>query len=631
MTVAEIKAFVKQISDISEPKELRKVVKEQDLDFLKDVKKHLDNLYYNTNKPTVEDWQYDVIKKYLMTKDAYKYEVGAPVKSRKAKLAFWLGSLVFYTDADDISRWKKNNKASSYVISDKLDGISCLLTCDDGNIRMFTRGDGIIGQDISHIVPYIKLPKLKQSINVRGELIIKKKVFQKYKDDKTYRSSRNMVFGLINTKKPSPEDIKNIDFVTYEIIGDSMPKQETNLKQLESMKFNVVNYHVKKDFDFDSLSSMFIERREHGEYEMDGLVVQTNLSYDRNINGDPDYAFAFKMVITDNINTTTVESVEWNVSKWSVLKPVVLVKPVDLGNSTISRVSAHNAKYIVDNNIGPGTKLKVIRSNDVIPYIYEVVKGTKAQMPDVEYEWDKNKVNIVSVTSTSCIKFLSTFFSAMNIKFVSDETIKKLVNAGYDTLLKIVEMSEDDMLSVDGLGEKSCKRIYENIHNGLQNIRLHDLLGATCIFGYGIGSKRVEALLRDIPNLFKIYKTTKPDVLKQKVMKIDGFSEIMSEKIVNNVEYADLLIKAFKPYVTYKEEIRVSDDMVGKQYCFSGIRNKEMEEAIVSRGGKIVSGVSKKLTALIVKDTTATGKYTKAKELGIPIYLENEFQSKYLN
>jgi DNA ligase (NAD+) len=617
--------------------DLKKYFQTENLDILHKLRLYLDDIYYNTGDSVVEDIKYDLLKDTIKTRDAkFVPTVGATLREgeNRVELPFWLGSAdkITPSEPDELRKWIKNNPSEDFVISEKLDGVSCLLVKKDDELKLYTRGNGLIGADISYLAKYFNIPQLTDNIAVRGELIMPKEVFEK-KHKGTYKNPRNMVSGLIGGKT-SRKGLQDVHYVVYEIVGDSMPKPSGQLKKLSQLGFEVVNHEVVKSLSVDSLTKTLLNYRQKSPYELDGIIVQANQSYDRNTSGNPEYMFAFK-VPTESFSTTVI-AVEWNISKWGQLKPVVIVEPVEAAGVTMTRVTAHNAKYVEENNLGPGAVIRITRSKEVIPYIVEVeVQADEPQMPDIEYIWDKNHVNISvkKYDDTMCIKLIAGFFAKLGIKHVSEATIAKMFANGLDNLLKIVSADKKRLLKVPEFQEKSAERIYTNIHNGLQNVKISTILGASGVLGFGIGSKRMDALLLDIPQLLSSYKKKPLEKIRDEIMAVPGFSFITADKISKNLKYADLLIQKLSKYASFKTETRVSEGLKGQKIVMTGFRDKKLEEDISQRGGKVVGTVSKNTTILVVakKEGKLTGKLQKASELGIPIYEKAEFISQYIN
>lgn len=315
----------------------------ESLDKLHALKLYADNMYYNEGKDSgISDYQYDILKDTLTRRDPnYIVPIGAKIREgeNRVKLPFWLGSMdkIKPEDTQALSKWQDENKSNDYIIQDKLDGVSCLIAINKGKISIYTRGDGIIGADISYLLQYLNnIPKKlsKVTINIRGELIIPIDVFNK-KYSKEYANPRNMVTGCIGAKKLK-NGLSDIKFIAYEIVGDGlMKKPSEQLEYLDTIGFTIVKHERISFFTVDNLMETLLRFKKNNTFEIDGIIVQSNKEYIRNVDGNPDYAFAFKMLLSDNIIETKVIGVEWNVSKWGQLKPRVAIEPVKLGLSLI--------------------------------------------------------------------------------------------------------------------------------------------------------------------------------------------------------------------------------------------------------------------------------------------------------
>ena len=610
--------------------ELKKYYYNQKLDVLHDIKTYCDQQYYNSdNKNGISDIKYDLLIDIISEKESKDYVIPVGVKvsdvNNQTKLPYYLGSMNKYKSEKDVNKWIEKYKSSNYVIQDKLDGVSALLV---DNSVLYTRGDGEVGSDISYLLPYINnIPKKYNSLVIRGELIFNKSVFEtKYKS--SYANARNLISGVVNSKIIK-EEIRDVDFIAYEIIYPIEIKTEEQLNILKKYNYKTVDHTIYDYIDINILSEYLIKRKHESEYEIDGIIVHTNSKYNRNTSSNPEYAFAYKITFDDNLIDAEVIDVEWNTTKWNVLKPRIKIKPVNLCGVTIQYTTGFNAKYIQENNIGKGTIIKITRSGDIIPYIIEVVKPTIADLPKTGYIWNDSKVDIISSEEediTSKIKTISSFFSELKIKHVSDATILKLFNNGYDTLEKILLATKEDFMKIETFQEKLAERTYNNIHNGLKNKSIDVLLGASSVFGYGMGKRKIAKLLEDVPNLFEL----NIDEMRTEIMKVEGFSSKSAEKIINNIPNAINFIKCIDPYITPRQPPQPSTStertLNGVTILFSGFRDAKLEEDIVSQGGKVTTSISKNTNYLIVKSKTDTSsKITKALELNIPILTKEEF------
>lgn len=606
------------------------------------LKSYFDNIYYNTDITGISDEKYDLIVDTIKTRDPdYHSTIGHTVREgeNRVRLPYWLGSMdkIKPEDVNVITRWVLKNPADKYIIETKLDGISALFIFKNNEKKLYTRGDGIIGADISYLIEYINnIPNnLNSEIVVRGELIMKKRTFET-KFSSNYANPRNMVAGRLGGKILR-EGIHDIDFIAYEIITEQEEESpSTQINRLNSMGFTTVRNQIISTVEIEELINSLFLFKETSEYEIDGIIVQPDKEYIRNISGNPDYAFAFKMRFEENLKQTEVLEVEWNISKWGQLKPIVIIKPIQLGGVTNSKATGHNGKFIFNNNIGPGAIISITRSGDVIPYIVAVIQpATEPQMPDIPYKWDETRTNIFTETNgcEMCVKLLTSFFSSLGVKFVSESTIRKLHNNGYNNLFKILRATEDEISTIETFGKISAKRIYNNIHNNLQNLSIPLVLGASGVFGFGLGKKRIENLFKDIPDILTIYKNIPRDEMIERVLNVEGFAEKTALKIVDNLVWADKLILLLSEFATFEKEIIENDNefIFSKKFVISGFRDKNLENEIVRKGGKIVSSVSKNTDFLIVKNLNETSsKIIKARELSIRVIEVEEFKTNYL-
>jgi DNA ligase (NAD+) len=313
----------------------------------------------------------------------------------------------------EILNWV-SSKCENFIVTEKLDGCSCLVCIDvHKNVKMFTRGDGIFGTDISFLFKegYVNFPT-ENSLIVRGELIIDIKTFND-RYSKQFSNARNLVSGIVNSKKINKLIQKNdVKFVAYEIItpNGKSEKIQDQLKALDLANFLVVDYFSTQNLSYDCLKTKLIDRKEKSLYEIDGLIITENVSYQRCIIGNPTNAIAFKMD-TEKAETTVL-NVTWSESKWLKLKPVVSFVPVNLSGVTICSASGYNARFIESNGIGPGAKIEVILSGEVITKIINVItKSVIDGFPNFPFEWLDGNVDIAK----------------KNINFEIDEVNSKLV------------------------------------------------------------------------------------------------------------------------------------------------------------------------------------------------------------
>ena len=630
-----------------------KYAKKLSVDELVDLLEMLSDAYYNTGESIVSDEIYDKLYDNLKERDPdnkYLKNVGASIKGTKelVKLPFEMGSLSkIKPGGEELNKWIKKYKGP-YFLSDKEDGVSAqIYKNQNGEIFMYSRGDGIEGQNISHLLQFIIskkiLKKIPEGSSIRGELIISKDNFKKI--EKQMKNARNAVAGLVNAKNFNRDVAKITEFVAYAILNPRHYYKE-QIKLLKEYGFNVVENKSVNNLSEDSLKSYLIERRKNCDYEMDGIVVVDDSKIYAHSGGYPEHSFAFKMLLDDQIAIATVVEVIWDPSKDGYLKPKIKIKPVDLLGVTVTYATAFNAKFIVDNNIGPGAKIKIVRSGDVIPYILEVTKGAKdgPALPEFPYKWNNTQVDLILKDENDTngkpivtIKLLIHFFSTIGVKYLSEGIITKLVDKGYNSINKILKADKKKLYAIDGLGEKIVDKIYEEIDRAFSEMPLDIFIGASNKLGRNLGTRKIKEIIIMYPNILKETGDDE-DELYEKIIKVPGFSEKLSKQFSTNFKsfkkfYEE--ISKIKDLSRFEElEIKKTNDMFhGKSFVFTGFRDKNLEKFISDNSGKISSSVSSNTFMLIHADNVdiTSNKFIKAKEKKIKIIKKSDFIKNYVN
>ena len=598
--------------------------------------------YYNLGEPIFSDDEYDEIKEYLKSidkKNDYFKRIGADVAiDNKIKLPFFLGSQDKIKDDDKIlQKWlKKYNNPSSYVISEKLDGISCLIIINNNNIRIYTRGNGIYGQDITHFKDIIKgIPVFndKQKIAIRGELIISKNNWTKISDKGA--NARNVVAGIINSKNIDKDIAKYIEFIAYDVLNPRTNIQKA-LEYASNLKFNVVKYITTTELLISNLYELFKNWKEISNYEIDGLVITHNDIYKIKSGENPKYSFAFKSLKMQEEVNVIVSDIEWNISKDKYIKPIVKFNEIKLNGVKIKQATGFNADYIVKNIIGIGSKITIIRSGDVIPYIKNVIKPStngKPLLPTIPYIWKGKDIILEGLLKNreQDIKIFTYFMKTLNIKGIGEGIITKLYDNSFDTLQKIINISKNELLNIEGFKDKSSNNLIESLKS-IKTKNCIDIMNASNLLGRGLGEKKLNLVFEVYPFICKDQeKTLKLTV--DDLIKINGLGEISASLIISNLKifldfYNSLNIddKDDKDNKDDKKEKIINNKYKNNIYVFTGIRDKNLESIIISSGGKISNIVNKKTTALIVKDyNDNTVKVKTARSLNIPIITYEEF------
>jgi NAD-dependent DNA ligase len=598
------------------------------------------NTMYRNFQPIMTDNEYDILEDYIKEKypnNKATAQIGAPVTKNKATLPYFMGSMdKIKPDTNALANWK-SKYVGPYVLSCKLDGVSGLYTTEGPKPKLYTRGDGKVGQDISYLIPYLRLPKNKGLV-IRGEFIIAKSTFNlKYKA--TFANARNMVSGIVNQKSVNPEIIKDVDFVSYELIKPLLKPSE-QMATLQKLDINVTLFKKVEQNDLTNqlLSETLVEWRSTYPYEIDGVIVANDQIYPQRKEGNPEHAFAFKMVLSDQIAEAKVVDVIWTPSKDGYLKPRVQIEPIHLGGVKIEYATGFNGQFIEDNKVGIGAVIELIRSGDVIPHIRKVTTpASQAKMPSIPYKWNDTHVDVLleDIDSDEIVKEknITGFFRGLEVEGLSSGNIKRMIQAGFDSVPKILRMTTADLLQVEGFKEKTAQKLYNNIQTQIQTAPLVKIMAASNIFGRGFSDKKMELILESYPNVL----TDQQHANKvAKIASIKGMATKTAEAFVERIPaFLAFLHEAnleAKLNQSETKQIDQSHPLYNKSIVFTGFRDKVLEEQLKALGAKIGSSISKNTFVLITKDPLdETGKVLDAKKLNVPIMTPEEFKSIHIH
>uniref|UniRef100_A0A6C0AY40 DNA polymerase lambda n=1 Tax=viral metagenome TaxID=1070528 RepID=A0A6C0AY40_9ZZZZ len=619
--------------------------------------KKLNDLYYN-GESLIDDNTYDIVKQKLQDKfpdNEVLNKIGAPVKKQKAKLPYFMASMdKIKPDTDALEKWVKKYN-SGCLISAKLDGISGLYTTEGEEPKLYTRGDGEIGQDISDLIPYFKLPKDKD-ITIRGEFIIQKSVFSEKYADK-FSNGRNFVAGVINSKKIEKSKYYDIDFVAYEVIKPVLtPKDQ--IEKLQELHVDIVLNDYKDSITNDELSQLLLSWRDSYKYEIDGIIVVDNKIYERE-NKNPDHGFAFKMVISDQIAEALVVDVLWDPSKDGYLKPRIRIEPITLGGAKIEYATAFNAGFVEKNKLGIGAMIKLVRSGDVIPHILDVVTpASEAKFPHESYEWNDTHVDILlkNPNDNEIVqkKNIEYFFKTLKVVNLGPGMINKLVKANYNTIGKILEMTVSDYETIEGIKHTLASKIYKSIEECVEKASLAKIMTGSNVFGHSIAREKIKLILENYSNV--LTDTLSDNDKIEKIKEIKGMAQKTSEAFVNNIpKFIEFLEETKLSYKLEETKIKSSKvalitetgatkesvipdenkehDLYKRQIVFTGFRDETLIKKLEDDYSvKISNSVSKNTYLVLAKNPNdSSGKVLKAKELNIPVMSKEEFDAKYID
>lgn len=640
------------------------------------------NALYRAGTPEVSDAEYDALveqwRKESPNDPWFSSIEPAPIgNGRKRKLPIPMKSLNKVKSLAEVKQWLNSlavPETAKLVITPKYDGVSWLH--NERTSATFSRGGAENeGQDCTAHYQKGRFFSDLGSAGIQysyGELVFltnnwKQQFAGKISPDGLpYKSPRNTIAGLINRDEPT-EALESASYVVYGADQHSLFSQfstyadylycvadlnpspiynpETNE---EKLPFQVVTV---SELNEEYLAKLFSYWKEY--VYIDGLVIYLNdLSLWKTIGrqqttGNPLYAIAYKHPDFTDAFDTTVKGIDWKVSKAGALKPVVNIEAVDTGDCTMENPTGYNAKYIFENGIGKGAKISVTRSGGVIPKILSVIKEASDETmceqrdnllycPDCDQptKWNDSKVELIC-TNPDCpgirLAKVVHFYNTLDTEQMGEETLAKLFRAGYNTLRRILDITFDEIVRIDGFGDSIANVILDTNKKIRDGVEVAKLMHASDCF-LGIGQVKAKSILSDLSDEDRFA------FLNGCVHTEDGFdqspqflalSKTMQSFLKGIVPFYDFIAKNKLKILPPEEKPKpVGDKYLGMKVCFTGIRDKELEDEIISQGGEVVSGVSKKTTHLIVADLNSTSsKMTKAKSLGIPIFTVEGFKS----
>lgn len=623
---------------------LEKLTKTQLNNVIKQANKEYHAFQTKQKPPTLTDAEFDIAKEYLESKfpdaDALQ-DVGAEVPEKmKVTLPVNMPSMdKIKPDSGALSQWSKKYKGP-YVLSCKLDGVSGLYYSMNNTRKLYTRGNGKIGQDISHLLKTLAptIPNVPDII-VRGEFIVSKTKFEtSYKSD--FANIRNMVAGIIN-RKSIDKKAKDVDFVAYEVIQPVLPPSE-QMKFLTEKGFNTVQNITKRDIDNEFLSNTLTDWRNNYRYEIDGVIVADDQVHPR-VDGNPDHAFAFKMVISDQMAETHVVDVIWTASKDGYLKPRVQINPVHIGGVKIEFATGFNGQYIESNKIGIGAVIQIVRSGDVIPYIKSITTPAEtAKMPNVPYTWTDTHVDIMLANKKDdpvvLEKQITAFFTGLGVDGLSIGNVKRLMQGGYNSVAKILHMQLDHFKALEGFQEKMSLKIYNSIREKVTAASLVKIMAASGVLGRGLGERKLKPILAKYPTIVTSSETANEKIAM--LQNVDGIGKENANTFVSNIpafltfmaecELMDKLEVRVEPVQNVEPVVESTHPLSGKKIIFTGFRDKPYMELLEKKGIMFASTISKNVVMVVVKDKTEkNAKIDAAMKLNIPIVSIQEFKEKY--
>ena len=656
-------------------------VKERMLEIIEQLEK-ANYEYYTLDKPTISDFEYDKLMHELIQIEEEHPElklessptqrVGGKVLDKFNKVYHEkpMMSLSNAFDEKDLrdfdERIKKEVKDVSYVCELKIDGLSVSLKYENGILkRGATRGNGVVGEDITENVKTIKSIPLKlkenRSFEIRGEIYMPKKAFYKLNEERLeaneepFANPRNAAAGSVRQLDSRIASKRGLDAFLYTLVNDDELLVDKPIYQLDALKeMSNLGFKVNPEFRYCKNIDEVLDyinywtvNRPNLDYEIDGIVIKVNelSNYDRigYTAKYPKWAIAYKFPA--QIVSTKLLGITFQVGRTGNITPVAELEPIELMGSTISRATLHNEDYVKQRDIRIGDYVKLRKAGDVIPEVFEVDlekrsgdlkpfvmihNCPKCNTPLVRKDGEADYYCPNEYCEERVKNALEHFASrkAMNIDTLGEKLVEQLYEE--NLIRKISDIyylkdHKDEIVGLEGLGLKKYLNLIDAIEISKSN-NLDKLL-----FGLGIrhvGSKVSTIICKKFDTLDKIMNATFDDLNNiPDVGEIIALSVTEYFKDPKNIELVNEL-KSLGLNTTYKDEVTEGIFFKMKVVLTGSLESytrDEAKEIIEKLGGNVSSSVSKKTDYVLVGSEPGS-KYDKALELGVKILSEDDFK-----
>lgn len=608
-------------------------------------------------------------------------------KKRKERLPMKMTSLDKCKSVEEIRAWllKQNVTRTLVIITPKFDGISLLV--HESQKQCWTKGVVAEREGQRSDEHFAKLNTVPFDLFpfTIGEAIMKRSVFDAKYSKKVggkYVHPRNMVAGLFNSSEAS-DMLSDVDYIRY---GLPRGQYSGECKSTDALRLNVPQYGMSYEhLTEEGLSNIFYKWKKELDYDIDGLVIDINDATDRvacldMASDNVGYAIAYKHPSWSGRVETKLLSIETKISKQGKVKPVAILEPVDIDGVTIDRVTVNNMKTVYELALYPDCSIGIKRSGDVIPKIISVHGIPVPQRDEVsdkdfkgvwssflgsldevmsldevaEYwntkflhcpccksslSWDETQTELICTNRFCPDRLLAKsvyFFETLGIEDFGEPSIRQILQEfGIVRPEHILGISEEYLLDLNGWGLTSVSKLLNQFRTLNEvGVPLAKLLTALDLFEGKLAEKSCQTILDSFSEselLHLFHPSTSKEYIVQKLCTIKGVSNTTAEAFSQGFHYWLYESPEINVKVSYYSPTAIefkSEALVGQQICFTGIRDKDVERVITENAGKVVDGVSKNTTTLVVKDLSSTSsKMMAANKLGIPIHTLDSFKA----
>ncbi|MCT4544254.1 MAG: NAD-dependent DNA ligase LigA [Vallitalea sp.] len=634
-------------------------------------------VYYQENNEIMSNFDYDKLYDELVElekitgvtmSDSPTIKVGytllssLPKEKHKTKML----SLDKTKEVMALKDWIKDKEG---ILSWKLDGLTIVLTYNNGElVKAVTRGNGEIGEVITNNAKVFK--NIPLNISYKKELVIRGEAVIKYSDFKTindsiidkdkYKNPRNLCSGTVRQLNNEITAKRNVNFFAFSLVEandiDFKDSKINQFKWLESLGFDTVEISIVNKNNLEDSIKTFEEKIIDNDFGSDGLVLTYNsISYSNSLGQTskfPRHSIAFKW--SDELKETKLINIEWSASRTGAINPIAVFEPIELEGTTVKRASLHNVSILEKLELIEGDTIEVYKANMIIPQVAKNLSKVeqddsndsmrKISLPhkcpvcggDVEIK-QVNDVKVLYCLNVDCqakkIKAFTHFVGrdAMNIEGLSESTIQKFIDKGFiKTFADIyrIEKHREDIVLMEGFGEKSYINLINSIEKS-KKVLLPNFIYSLGIINVGLSNAKLLCKYFDY-DFDKIISASEEEFIE-----IEGYGAIIARSIEEYFSNEDNIqnIKELLEFIAFEEvELSNNNTLEGKTFVITGSlevysNRKELKEYIESLGGKVTGSVTSKTNYLINNNVeSSSSKNKKAKELGVPIINEEDFQ-----
>jgi DNA ligase (NAD+) len=639
--------------------------------------------YHVLDSPVISDYEYDKLVMELkdiesnhpdwITADSPSQRAGANPLAKFAKVRHPgpILSLANAFNQEDVKAWfERINRLdsrvqnSAFVVEPKIDGLTVVLHYRDGIfVQGATRGDGVVGEDITANLKTIRAlplklpvdasgPKPPATLVVRGEAFITIKDFEKLNKrleeagEITYQNPRNTAAGSLRQLDPSLTATRPLTILIYAVVtgNGSVPNTQINrLEYLKSLGFPTPEAQYCHDLDgtFNAYNQIY-ENRDKLSFEADGAVIKLNdltLASELGVVGkDPRGAIAFKFPAREV--TTKLMDIGVNVGRTGVLTPYAILEPVEVGGVIVKQATLHNFDYIYDKDIRVGDRVALKRAGDVIPYVIGPIKDLRTGMEPV-YSPPRNcptcgqpVEHIEGEVAWYCVNIACPAQLIRNVEHFASRGAMEIVGMGIKIVEQLVEsklvndvsdiytLTKSQLLTLEGFASKKA----DNLLTAIENSKSQPLSRLITALGVrGVGEVMAAELANQFKDLDRLSETTVNDLMNIEgvgpniaLAIADWFKRESNRQILRKLKTVGVWPVEKAGQLTENTELQLSGTIFVITGSIEGFSRDELKELIQQKGGKVTDSVSKNTSYLLVGEA-AGSKLDKAKQLGVKI------------